>query len=129
MDRHICFLLAIPLAFFVSPSLYAQHGSGGGQGRGHGGGQSGSGGLSGLSVGQSLGQSLGHMFGHHPGKGGSQFEKGPGTRGGELPPLAVAAFVHGKVVKIGRASCRERVWSEVGDGSVIKKHVSRRDRS
>ncbi len=100
MDRHICFLLAIPLAFLVSPSLYAQHGSGGGQGRGHGGGQSGSGGLSGHSVGQSLGQSLGHMFGHHPGKGGSQFEKGPGSRGGELPPLAGAAFVHGKVVML-----------------------------
>jgi hypothetical protein len=100
MDRHICFLLAIPLAFFVSPSLYAQHGSGGGQGRGHGGGQSGSGGLSGHSVGHSLGQSLGHMFGHHPGKGGSQFEKGPGSRGGELPPLAGAAFVHGKVVML-----------------------------
>lgn len=96
MGRHICFLLAIPLAFLVSPSLYAQHGSGGG----HGGGQFGSGGLSGHSVGHSVGQSLGHMFGHRPGKGGSQFEKGPGRRGGELPPLAGATFIHGKVVML-----------------------------
>jgi hypothetical protein len=95
MGRHICFLLGIPLAFFVSPSLYAQHGSGGGHG-----GQFGSGGLSGHSVGHSVGQSFGHMFGRHPGKGGTQFEKGPGRRGGELPPLTGAAFIHGKVVML-----------------------------
>ena len=90
MGRHICFLLAIPLAFLVSPSLYAQH-SGGGHG------QFTSGAFSGHSVGHSVGQSFGRMFGHHLGRGSSQFAKGPGS---ELPPLAGAAFIHGKVVRL-----------------------------
>jgi len=88
MGRHICFLLTIPFAFFVSPPLYAQHGSGDGHFSG--------GGFSGHSV----GHSVGHMFGHHPVKGSSQLEKGPGSRSGELPPLAGAAFIHGKVVTL-----------------------------
>lgn len=92
MGRHFCFLFAIPLAFFVSPPLYAQH-------SGSGGGQFSSGALSGHSVGHAVGQSFGHMFGHHPGGGSSQFEKGPGGRGG-LPRLAGAAFIHGKVVRL-----------------------------
>jgi hypothetical protein len=95
MGRYICFLLAIPLAFLVSPPLCAQLGGGG-----HGGGQFSSGAFSGHSVGHSVGQSFGHMFGHHPGRDSSQFEKGRRSRGGKLPPLAGAAFIHGKVVKL-----------------------------
>jgi hypothetical protein len=96
MRRQIGFLLVLPLAFLVSPPLYAQHGSGGG----HGGGHVSGGGLSGHSVGHSIAQSFGHVFGHHSGRNSSQFEKGPGNRGGELPPLAGAAFIHGKVVTL-----------------------------
>lgn len=95
MGRHICFLLAVPLAFLLSPPLCAQH-----RGGGHGGGQFSSGALSGRSVGQSVGQSFGHIFGHHLGRGSSQFEKGPGSRGSDLPPLAGAAVSHGKVVRL-----------------------------
>ena len=96
MGRHTCFLLAIPLAFIVFPPVYAQRSGGGGHGSGH----FSSGGFSGHSVGHSVGQSFGHMFGHHPGKGSSQFERGPGSRGGDLPPLAGAALIHGKVVML-----------------------------
>lgn len=92
MGRHIGLLLALPLAFLVSPPLYAQHSSGGGHTSG--------GGLSGHSVGHSIGQSFGHMFGHHSGRDSSRFEKGPGSRGGELPPLAGAAFIRGTVVTL-----------------------------
>lgn len=96
MRRQIGFLLVLPLAFLVSPPLYGQHGSGGGHGAGHFSG----GGLSGHSVGHSIGQSLGHMFGNHSRSDSSRLEKGPGSRGGELPPLAGAAFIHGKVVML-----------------------------
>ena len=96
MGRHICFLLAIPLAFLVSPPLCAQHSSGGGHGSGH----SSSLAFSGHSGGHSIRQSFGHMFGHHPSKGRSQFKKGPGSRSGEWPPLAGAAFMHGNVVML-----------------------------
>ena len=90
MRRHVCFLLAIPLAFIVFPPVYAQRSSG----AGHGGGHSSSAGFSGHSVGHSVGHSFGRRFGHRPGKGSSQ----PRSRGGELPPLAGAALIHGKVV-------------------------------
>jgi len=96
MRRRIGFLLALPLAFLVSPRLYAQHSSGGG----HGGGHFSRGGFSGHSVGHSIGESFGHMFGHHSGRDSSQFEKRPGNRGAELPPLAGAAFIHGKVAML-----------------------------
>lgn len=95
MGRHICFLLAIPLALLLSPSLCAQHSGGG-----HGGGQFSSGALSGRSVGHSVGRSFGYIFGHHLGRGSSQFEKGPGSRGSDLPPLAGAALIQGKVVRL-----------------------------
>ena len=95
MGRHIRFLPAIPLAFLLSPPLCAQPSGGG-----HGGGQAMSGALSGRSVGHSVGQSFGHIFGHHLGRGSSQFEKGPGSRGSDLRPLAGAALIHGKVVRL-----------------------------
>ena len=96
MRRQIGFLLVLLVAFLVSPPLYAQHGSGGGHGAGHFSG----GGLSGHSVGHSIGQSFGHMFGNHSGRHSSRLEKGPGSRGGELPPRAGAALIHGKVVML-----------------------------
>lgn len=96
MPRRIGFLLALPLAFLVSPRLYAQHSSGGG----HGGGHFGGGGSSGHSVAHSIGQSFGHMFGHHSGRVSSQLEKGADRRGAELPPLAGASFIHGKVMML-----------------------------
>ena len=92
MGRHIYFLLALPLAFLVSPALSAQRSSGGGHFSG--------GGLAGHSVGHSLGQSLGHMFGYHSGGDSSRMGKGRGSRDAELPPLAGAAFIHGKVVTL-----------------------------
>lgn len=96
MGRPICFLLALCLAFFPSPFLYAQHSSGGG----HGPGQFGGGGFSGHSLGHSFGQSFGHVFAHHSGREGSPFAKGPGGRGSEFPPLAGAALIHGKLVML-----------------------------
>ena len=96
MRRQTGFLLVLLLAFLVPKPLYAQHGSGGGHGAGHLSG----GGLSGHSVGHSIGESFGHMFGNHSGRGGSRLGKGPASRGGELPPLAGAAFIHGKVVML-----------------------------
>ena len=94
MRRQIGVFLVLAVAFLVSPPLYAQHG--GGHRTGHFSG----GGLSGHSVGHSIGQSFGHMFGNHSGRDRSRLEKGPGRRGGELPPLAGAAFIHGKVVML-----------------------------
>ena len=96
MRRQTGLLLVLPVAFLVSPPLYAQHGSSGGHGAGHFSG----GGLSGHSVGHSIGQSFGHMFRNHSGGDSSRLEKGPGSRGGELPPLAGAAVIHGKVVML-----------------------------
>jgi hypothetical protein len=93
MSRQFCLLLALPVAFFVSSPLYAQHGSAGG----HSGGHFSGGGFSGHSVGRSLGHSFGHMLGHHSSGHGSRLGKAPGSRG-ELSPLAGAAFIHGKVV-------------------------------
>jgi hypothetical protein len=93
MSRRFCFLLALPLAFFVSPPLCAQHGSA----SGHSGGHFGSGGFSSHSVGHSVGHSFGSVFGHHSSGHGSRLGKELGNRG-ELPPLAGAAFIHGKIV-------------------------------
>src|SRR2546429_7501805 len=93
MDRHICFLLAIPLAFLVSPSLYAQHGSGGGQGRGHGGGPAGSGGPFRRFFGPSPWEAPCPMFWDHPRQGGFPILKGTRRpRGGTPPPRGGALF-------------------------------------
>ncbi len=94
MNRRFCFLVAVSLSFFVSSPLCAQHSSGGG----HGGGHFSSGGFSGHPIGHSMGHSFGHLFEHHSGGHGSRLGKAPGGRGDELPPLAGAAFMHGKVV-------------------------------
>lgn len=94
MRRQTGSLLVLPLAFLLSPPLYAQHGGS------HGAGHFSGGGLSGHSVGRSIGQSFGHIFGNHSGRDSSRLEKGPGSRGGELPPLAGAAYIHGKVVML-----------------------------
>jgi hypothetical protein len=73
----------------------AQHGGGGGHagGGGLGGHSMGS---SGHSVGQAISHSVGHVFGSH--------SRGPrnseGRRGGEEPPLAGAAMVHGRIVQL-----------------------------
>src|SRR2546429_2918892 len=84
---------SIPLAFFVSPSLYAQHGSGGGQGRGHGGGPAGRRGPFGASFRQSPWQDPCPLFLAPPRQGGFQFLKRPRRPGGGPAPLAGGRLV------------------------------------
>jgi hypothetical protein len=81
--------LVVLLALFASTPLQAQHMGG------HFGGS----GFSGHSFGHAAGHSFGHMFGHRSGGRNSQNGKGPRGHADE-PPLAGAAFIHGKVVQL-----------------------------
>lgn len=102
MGRPICFLLAIPLAWCVSPRLCAQ------QKRR----RSWRWPLSGPTLFRTRCRSLHWAILWPPvwasfREGSFPFEKGSGSRGGELPPLAGAAFVRGKVAMLpgpGRAT-------------------------
>jgi hypothetical protein len=99
MSHRPCLSLAVLLALFVSPSLYAQHGGGASYGGGHFGGSFGGHSFSGHSVGHAVGHSFGHIFGHRSGGRGSRLGKVPRGDGDE-PPIAGAAFIHGKVVAL-----------------------------
>ncbi|HYL62818.1 MAG TPA: hypothetical protein VE077_09365 [Candidatus Methylomirabilis sp.] len=79
----------------------AQHGAGGHAGGGHGfGGHSGFGGghSMGHSIGHSAGHTFGHFFGHHSGARGRGSPTG--RAGSEVPPLAGAAMIRGRVVQL-----------------------------
>jgi hypothetical protein len=80
------------LLFGVSP-LRAQHGGGGGHSFG---------GFSGHSSGHSGGHSIGHSFGHFLGHRSGGHGKGTSSlkESSEVPPLAGAAMIHGKVVQL-----------------------------
>jgi len=65
----------------------------------HVGGHFGGSGFSGHSFGHAAGHPFGHMFGHRSGGRGSQNGKVPRIHADE-PPLAGAAFIHGKVVQL-----------------------------
>jgi hypothetical protein len=82
--RHPSIAAIATLLFVVSP-LKAQHGGFGGHA---------SGGFSGHSI----GHSFGHAFGHHSGGRGKGTSLGRGKS--EVPPLAGAAMIHGKVVQL-----------------------------
>jgi hypothetical protein len=74
--------------------LEAQHGGGGGHSSGGFSGHS----SGGRSIGHSMGHSFGHFFGHHSGGHG----KGtfPGKDSSDVPPMAGAAMIHGRVVQL-----------------------------
>lgn len=82
MNCRLSLLIAIFVAFLVSPPLIAANHGGGGHGGGHGGGGSHGGGhagghsyggsSSGHSLGHSVGHSLGRIFGHHSGARSTQ---------------------------------------------------------
>jgi hypothetical protein len=93
MNHRLCLSVVIPVALFACTPLHAQHAGG------HFGGGSGGGGLSGHSVGHAVSHSFGHMFGHRSRGHDSRTGKVPGGRGDE-PPMAGAAFLHGKVVRL-----------------------------